>query len=101
MNRALRRHHDQRIKRKVRGYYSGWPKTSPRANGMIARTRQLCSGPCCGNPRSHKKIIISETVYDYYGSRSVIHKVNTVSKKDRLTKQEKIHDLAFELESQS
>ena len=100
MNKALRRHHDQRIKQKVKGYYSGWPKSSPRALGMIARTRQLCSGPCCGNPRRHKKMVIPETVYDYYGSRAVIHKVHTLSKKDRLTNQEKIHDLAFEMESQ-
>jgi len=73
MDRALRRHHEQRIKQKIKDYYSGWPKTSPRATGMIATTRQLCSGPCCGNPRKHFK---------------------------ELTKQEKIHDLCFELKSQ-
>ncbi len=97
MNRSLRRHHRQRIKQKVKDYYSGWPKSSPRASGMIATTRQLCSGPCCGNPRHQKKMIISETVYDYYGDKTVIHKAYTVSKKDRLTKQEKVHNLEFEL----
>ena len=67
---------------------------------MIATTRQLCSGSCCGNPRRHKKIIIPETVCDQDGNKSIIYKAHIVSKKDRLTNQEKIHDLDFEIESQ-
>lgn len=100
MNRALRRHHDQRIKQKVKSYHSGVHKDDPRNIGIIARTRQLCSALCCGNPRRHKKMVIGETVYDQDGNKSVIHKVHTLSKKDRLTNQEKIHDLSFELKGQ-
>lgn len=100
MNRALRRHHAQRIKQKVKEYYIGWAGSSPKVNGKVARTRQLCSGLCCGNPRHKKKMVIGEIVYDQDGNKAIIHRVHTVSKKDRLTKQEIIHDLKFELENQ-
>lgn len=45
-------------------------------------------------------MVIGESVTDQDGNKSVIHKVHTLSKKDRLTKQEKIHDLSFEMKSQ-
>ena len=74
MNRALRRHHKQRIKNKVKHYYGGVHINNPKYIGMAAVTRH--SSPswcrCCENPR----------------------------KRNELTRQEKIHDLAFELECQ-
>lgn len=53
MNRALRRHHMERIKRRVSTYYGGWAGTTPRNRGMVARSRQHCSCPMCGNPRKY------------------------------------------------
>ena len=44
-------------------------------------------------------MVIAETVCDQDGNKSVIIKVHTLSRKDRITNQEKIHDLAFEIES--
>jgi hypothetical protein len=52
-SRAERRHHEFRIKQRVRGYYSGYAKDSPRHIGKIAHARRLCSCPLCGNPRRH------------------------------------------------
>jgi hypothetical protein len=52
-SRALRRHHEQRIKQRVRGYYGGYARANPRHLGTIAHTRQLCSCAMCGNPRHH------------------------------------------------
>jgi hypothetical protein len=49
--RAWRRHHERRMKRRVTSYYGGYARHDPRETGRIARTRALCSGPCCGNPR--------------------------------------------------
>jgi len=73
MNRALRRHHRNRIKQKVKHYYGGVHKDNQVALGFAVNTPHPCSRECCGNPRKHFKDV---------------------------TKQEKIHDLAFELESQ-
>ncbi len=52
-SRALRRHHEQRIKQRVRGYYGGYARANPRHIGKIAHARQLCSCVMCGNPRRH------------------------------------------------
>jgi len=49
--RALRRHHEQRIKRRVAGYHGGTVTGDPRAIGRLAHTRTPCSCAMCGNPR--------------------------------------------------
>jgi hypothetical protein len=49
--RAFRRHHDERIKRRVARYYSGYAAGDPRATGRLAHTRTPCSCWMCGNPR--------------------------------------------------
>lgn len=48
MTRAERIHHDKRIKAKVAHYWTAGDK-SPRAIGVAARTRQMCSCWVCGN----------------------------------------------------
>lgn len=52
---AKRRHHEERIKRKVRSYFNAkWALGEPfeaEVIGKVARTRHRCSGYCCGNPR--------------------------------------------------
>lgn len=58
--RAERRHQEERIKRKVAAYYSGWPATNPRFLGKVAHSRALCSGMCCGNRRRYEGERISE-----------------------------------------
>lgn len=50
-SRAIRRHHEHRIKRRVRRYYGGVHQHDPRRTGHIAHARALCSCPMCGNPR--------------------------------------------------
>jgi len=49
--RAMRRHHEERIKRRVSEYYGGAFKHDKRRLGIIAGSRQLCSCWMCGNPR--------------------------------------------------
>lgn len=49
MSLAQRRHHEARLKRKVRSYYGG--HNDPRRLGIYARTRTPCSCYMCGNPR--------------------------------------------------
>ncbi len=49
--RAIRRHHELRIKQRVKEYYSGAHRGDPRRIGIIAHSRQLCSCFMCGNPR--------------------------------------------------
>lgn len=51
MSKSLRRHHEKRIKQKVRKYLSASWNDSPRYLGMLARSKQLCSCPGCGNPK--------------------------------------------------
>lgn len=50
-SRALRRHHEQRMKCRVGDYYGGYARGEPRRLGKLAHTRQLCSCRMCGNPR--------------------------------------------------
>ena len=52
-SRALRRHHEHRIKQRVRDYYGGYAHHRPRSIGKLAHARQLCSCVMCGNPRRH------------------------------------------------
>jgi hypothetical protein len=51
--RAVRRHHEQRMKRRVADYYGGYAQGEPRALGKLAHARQLCSCWMCGNPRRY------------------------------------------------
>lgn len=53
MTRAQRIHHAQRIKRKVAHYWTAGDR-SPRAIGIVARTRQMCSCMACGNPARYE-----------------------------------------------
>ena len=71
-NRAIRRHHAQRLKNKLKKYHGGWSGESPKNLGLTLKTRHSCSDYCCGNPRKHFK---------------------------ELTKQEKIKTLEFELKA--
>ncbi|HEV2763516.1 MAG TPA: hypothetical protein VGV38_11110 [Pyrinomonadaceae bacterium] len=52
-SRSLRRHHEERIKRRVKKYYGGVHADDPRRNGQVAHTRKLCSCWMCGNPRKY------------------------------------------------
>lgn len=54
-SRAERRHHMDRIKKRVRGYYqfAREPVNPREVCGKLARTRTPCSCPMCGNPRKH------------------------------------------------
>lgn len=52
-SRALRRHHEQRIKARVGSYYGGYAAGDPRQIGKIAHAKQLCSRVMCGNPRRY------------------------------------------------
>jgi hypothetical protein len=52
-SRALRRHHEERIKRRVRNYYGGVHRDDPRRVGQMAHARKLCSCWMCGNPRRY------------------------------------------------
>lgn len=53
MNRALRRHHYQRLKRKRRDYYGGYTRHREEAQGKLAGTATVCSCWMCGNPRKY------------------------------------------------
>ena len=52
-SRALRRHHQERMKQRVASYYGGYARGDARHVGKIARTRQGCSCWMCGNPRRY------------------------------------------------
>jgi len=51
--RALRRHHAQRLKRKRRGYWNGAATASPRHAGKCLASPAICSCWLCGNRRKH------------------------------------------------
>lgn len=60
-SRAIRRHHEERVKARVRRYYGGMAMGSPRHTGKIAHARSLCSCWMCGNPRRHwKEVTVQE-----------------------------------------
>ena len=50
-SRALRRHHEERVKRRVKEYYCGAFRDDARRVGFIAHSRKVCSCFMCGNPR--------------------------------------------------
>lgn len=52
-SRAVRRHHEHRIKHRVEQYYDGHASGNARHLGRIAHSRQACSCWMCGNPRRH------------------------------------------------
>ncbi len=52
-SRAIRRHHEKRIKRRVKEYYGGIHRDNTRRLGQIAGTRTPCSCWMCGNPRKY------------------------------------------------
>ena len=60
-SRALRRHHEQRIKDRIRVYYCGAFRDNPRRLGYVAHSRTLCSCWMCGNPRKwHGEVSVQE-----------------------------------------
>lgn len=56
MNRALRRHHRQRVKNNRKKYWTVFPhEESPKRLGIITTTPCICSCWMCGNPRKYYK----------------------------------------------
>jgi len=49
--RAIRRHHEERIKNRVEKYYGGVFQKDAREIGKMAHARTPCSCFMCGNPR--------------------------------------------------
>lgn len=52
--RSVRRHHEERIKRRVKEYYGGAFRGDARHVGRLAHTRTPCSCWMCGNPRRYE-----------------------------------------------
>jgi len=50
---SLRRHHERRIKERMRSYYGGYARNNARALGKLAQSRSPCSCWMCGNPRRY------------------------------------------------
>ncbi|QQM13628.1 hypothetical protein vBStySLmqsSP_1097 [Salmonella phage vB_StyS-LmqsSP1] len=56
MDRALRRHHRQRVKNNRKKYWTVFPhEESPKRLGIITTTPCICSCWMCGNPRKYYK----------------------------------------------
>ncbi|AAS77102.1 hypothetical protein T5.055 [Escherichia phage T5] len=55
MDRALRRHHRQRVKNNRKKYWTVFPHEGPKRLGIITTTPCICSCWMCGNPRKHFK----------------------------------------------
>ncbi|EEN8192365.1 hypothetical protein AAK37_15160 [Salmonella enterica subsp. enterica serovar Typhimurium] len=56
MDRALRRHHRQRVKNNRKKYWTVFPhEESPKRLGIITTTPCICSCWMCGNPRKYFK----------------------------------------------
>lgn len=49
--RAVRRHHEHRMKHQVADYHGGYARGNSRRLGRLARARKPCSCAMCGNPR--------------------------------------------------
>ena len=49
--RAVRRHHENRMKHQVADYYGGYARGEPRQLGRLSHARKPCSCAMCGNPR--------------------------------------------------
>lgn len=58
-NKAVRRHHASRIKKRRGKYYGSRDKT-PRELGMLLHTAKLCSCWMCCNPRKNGELSIQE-----------------------------------------
>jgi hypothetical protein len=58
--KALRRHHDRRLKRKRRLYGSLCKSDSPKVFGRTFQTPCRCSCWMCGNQRKHHGLKIQE-----------------------------------------
>lgn len=58
--RAVRRHHEHRLKVKVRDYYAAYARRNARALGKLAQTRAPCSCAMCGNPRRWGELSLAE-----------------------------------------
>jgi hypothetical protein len=67
-SRGIRRHHEQRVKTRVRTYHGGSAAGDPRHIGRIAHTRQSCSCRLCGNPRRYWK---EQTIQELRADRSM------------------------------
>ncbi len=53
-SRALRRHHDARLKKKRQYYFYGsHGKLDPKSLGRVLHTTTICSCFMCGNPRKY------------------------------------------------
>lgn len=56
MDRALRRHHRQRVKNNRKKYWTVFPhEESPKRLGIVTTTPCICSCWMCGNPRKYYK----------------------------------------------
>lgn len=56
MDRALRRHHRQRVKNNRKKYWTVFPhEESPKRLGIITTTPCICSCWMCGNPHKYYK----------------------------------------------
>ncbi len=60
LNRAIRRHHDSRLKRKRSRYWGGNANASKRRLGIVLHTPKVCSCWLCGNGRKHFGLTIQE-----------------------------------------
>lgn len=60
-SRGIRRHHEERVKARVKSYYGGHSAGDARRLGRIAHTRTPCSCRMCGNPRKFWK---AETIQE-------------------------------------
>jgi len=58
--RALKRHHQKRIKNNRKYYWGGNAATSDKSQGKCSRTPCLCSCWMCGNPRKYLGARFSE-----------------------------------------
>jgi hypothetical protein len=67
-SRSIRRHHEQRVKSRVRTYHGGSAAGDPRHIGRIAHARQQCSCRMCGNPRRYWK---EQTIQELRADRSM------------------------------
>ena len=65
-NRATNRHHEERIKNKVKNYHNvHTDKSVEKSIGKVAHSRAICSCWMCGNPRKHfGEVTIHEKIWN-------------------------------------
>lgn len=51
--RSIRRHHQERLRKKRQVYYDGYAKDDKRELGILVDTPTVCSCWMCGNPRRY------------------------------------------------